>query len=78
MNATHRLNENVLTFLQFLAHPKGNDNKYISVAESLRQRIVDVKVKIERQLGILEALKARVRQQVIEIQRLEVVSFIEL
>ncbi|XP_062373179.1 fibrinogen alpha chain-like [Sardina pilchardus] len=55
-----------------LTSSSGNDNKYMSLAESLRQRIVEVKIKIDRQLNILEALKARVREQVIEMQRLEV------
>ncbi|KAG5260661.1 hypothetical protein AALO_G00295030 [Alosa alosa] len=55
-----------------LTTSSGDDNKYMSLAESLRKRIVEVKIKIERQLRILEALKTRVREQVIEMQRLEV------
>ncbi|XP_019898827.3 fibrinogen alpha chain [Esox lucius] len=55
-----------------LINTAGNDNKYYEVSESLRQRIVDIKIKIDRQLRILNALKARVRDQVIEMQRLEV------
>ncbi|XP_062373070.1 uncharacterized protein DDB_G0271670-like [Sardina pilchardus] len=55
-----------------LTTSSGDDNKYMSLAESLRQRIVDIKIKIERQLNILEAFKSRIRDQVIEMQRLEV------
>ncbi|KAK6291664.1 hypothetical protein J4Q44_G00374490 [Coregonus suidteri] len=50
----------------------GNDNSFYDLAERLRQRIVDIKIKIDRQLRILNALKTSIKDQVIEMQRLEV------
>ncbi|XP_051251163.1 fibrinogen alpha chain [Dicentrarchus labrax] len=50
----------------------GSDNSYYDLAQSLRQRITDMKIKIDRQLRILGALKDRVKDQVVEMQRLEV------
>ncbi|XP_042257686.1 fibrinogen alpha chain [Thunnus maccoyii] len=50
----------------------GNDNSYYDLAQNLRQRITDMKIKIDRQLRILSALKDRVKDQVIEMQRMEV------
>lgn len=52
--------------------PTGNDHSFYDLAERLRQRIVDIKIKIERQLRILNALKTSVKDQVIEMQRMEV------
>ncbi|KAG7461701.1 hypothetical protein MATL_G00193830 [Megalops atlanticus] len=49
----------------------GNDNKYVTLAEQLRQRIVSIKIKIDAQLRLLKAMKERVRLQVREMQRLE-------
>ncbi|XP_070785972.1 fibrinogen alpha chain-like [Enoplosus armatus] len=49
-----------------------NDNGYYNLAQSLRQKITDMKIKIDRQLRILAALKDRVKDQVVEMQRLEV------
>ncbi|KAM8747559.1 fibrinogen alpha chain-like isoform 1-T1 [Acanthopagrus schlegelii] len=50
----------------------GHDTNYYDLAQSLRQRITDMKIKIDRQLRILAALKDRVKDQVVEMQRLEV------
>ncbi|XP_023279906.1 fibrinogen alpha chain isoform X1 [Seriola lalandi dorsalis] len=50
----------------------GGDNSYYDLAQNLRQRITDLKIKIDRQLRILAALKDRVKDQVVEMQRLEV------
>lgn len=50
----------------------GYSNNYFDLAQSLRQRIVNMKIKIDRQLGVLAALKERVKDQVVEMQRLEV------
>ncbi|XP_072232892.1 fibrinogen alpha chain isoform X2 [Leuresthes tenuis] len=50
----------------------GHGNNYYDLAQSLRQRILDMKVKIDRQLRVLSALKDRVKDQVTEMQRLEV------
>lgn len=50
----------------------GNDNRYASLAEQLRQRIVELKIKIDRQLRVLEAVKAQIKTQFITVQRLEV------
>nr|XP_046174269.1 fibrinogen alpha chain-like [Oncorhynchus gorbuscha] len=50
----------------------GNDNSFYDLAERLRQRIVDIKIKIDRQLRILNALKTSIKDQVIEMQRMEV------
>ncbi|XP_032374918.1 fibrinogen alpha chain isoform X2 [Etheostoma spectabile] len=49
-----------------------NDNSYYNLAQTLRQRITDMKIKIDRQLRILGALKDRVKDQVVDMQRLEV------
>lgn len=50
----------------------GKDNNYYDLAQSLRQRITDMKIKIDRQMRILTAVKDRVKDQVTEMQRLEV------
>ncbi|XP_037614866.1 fibrinogen alpha chain-like isoform X1 [Sebastes umbrosus] len=50
----------------------GHDNTYYDLAQSLRQRITDMKIKIDRQLSALAALKERVKDQVVEMQRLEI------
>ncbi|XP_062311884.1 fibrinogen alpha chain [Osmerus eperlanus] len=50
----------------------GDDNNYYDVVERLRQRIVDLKIKIDRQLTLLNTLKSSVREQVVAMQRLEV------
>uniref|UniRef100_A0A3Q1C560 Fibrinogen C-terminal domain-containing protein n=1 Tax=Amphiprion ocellaris TaxID=80972 RepID=A0A3Q1C560_AMPOC len=50
----------------------GNNNNYYDLAQNLRQRITDMKIKIDRQIRILAALKDRVKDQVTEMQRLEV------
>ncbi|KAJ8403555.1 hypothetical protein AAFF_G00348810 [Aldrovandia affinis] len=55
-----------------LVTDSGNDNRYQTLAEQLRQRIVSIKVKIVAQLKLLQALKERVRDQVTEMKRLEV------
>ncbi|XP_036407145.1 fibrinogen alpha chain [Megalops cyprinoides] len=49
----------------------GNDDRYLTLAEQLRQRIVSIKIKIDTQLRLLQAMKERVRSQVREMQRLE-------
>ncbi|TNN33870.1 Fibrinogen alpha chain [Liparis tanakae] len=50
----------------------GNDNIYYDLAQNLRKRITDMKIRIDRQMGILRALKDRVKDQLVEMQRLEV------
>lgn len=50
----------------------GNDNNYYDLAQRLRQSITDMKIKIDRQLRILAVMKDRVKDQVTEMQRLEV------
>lgn len=55
-----------------LTSSAGNDNRYASLADQLRQRITDIKIKIDRQLRLLDALKSQVKDQVIVMQRLEV------
>ncbi|XP_030631846.1 fibrinogen alpha chain [Chanos chanos] len=50
----------------------GQDSSYLSVADQLRQRITEMKIKIDRQLKLLDALKNEVKKQVIAMQRLEV------
>ncbi|XP_043954612.1 fibrinogen alpha chain [Gambusia affinis] len=50
----------------------GNDNMYYNLAQTLRQRITEMKVRIDRQQKALAALKSRVKDQVVEMQRLEV------
>ncbi|XP_035281990.1 fibrinogen alpha chain [Anguilla anguilla] len=55
-----------------LVTDSGNDNKYMGLAEQLRTRIASIKVKIEAQLRLLQALKGRVLNQVKEMKRLEV------
>lgn len=55
-----------------LCPPSGDSNNYNGLANDLRQRIVSMKIKIDRQLGVLNALKDRVRDQVVDMKRLEV------
>ncbi|KAM9834434.1 fibrinogen alpha chain [Syngnathus typhle] len=50
----------------------GQDDRYYNLAQNLRQRISDMKVKIDRQLRVLAALRDRVTDQVADMQRLEV------
>ncbi|XP_028998792.1 fibrinogen alpha chain-like [Betta splendens] len=50
----------------------GNDNSYYDLAQNLRQSITNMKIKIDSQLRRLSLLKDRVKDQVVEIQRLEV------
>lgn len=50
----------------------GSNNNYYALAQNLRQNINDMKIKIDSQLKTLAALKDRVRDQVMEMQRLEV------
>uniref|UniRef100_A0A3Q1F3U9 Fibrinogen alpha chain n=1 Tax=Acanthochromis polyacanthus TaxID=80966 RepID=A0A3Q1F3U9_9TELE len=50
----------------------GNNNNYYGLALNLRQRITNMKIKIDTQIRLLAALKDRVKDQVIEMQRLEV------
>ncbi|KAJ8269527.1 hypothetical protein COCON_G00121340 [Conger conger] len=70
---TNQNTEQTYTFLRDkLVTDTGNDNKYMGLAEQLRQRIVSIKVKIVAQLKLLQALKGRIRDQVTEMKRLEV------
>ncbi|GAA6111863.1 fibrinogen alpha chain [Tachysurus ichikawai] len=55
-----------------LVSSTGNDNRYSSLAEQLRQRIVELKIKIDQQLRMLEDVKAQIKTQFLSIQRLEV------
>ncbi|XP_053471143.1 fibrinogen alpha chain isoform X4 [Ictalurus furcatus] len=65
--------KNTYSFLrERLVSSAGNDNRYTTLAEQLRQRIVELKIKIDRQLRVLEALKAQIKTQFIAVQRLEV------
>nr|XP_061810697.1 fibrinogen alpha chain-like [Nerophis lumbriciformis] len=50
----------------------GQDDRYYNLAQNLRQRITDMKVKIDRQLRVLAALRDRVTDQVADMQKLEV------
>ncbi|MBN3316220.1 FIBA protein, partial [Atractosteus spatula] len=50
----------------------GADNRFQNLADQLRQRIIDMKLKIDQQIRLLIALKSRVRDQVNEMQRIEV------
>ncbi|KAJ8382699.1 hypothetical protein SKAU_G00034770 [Synaphobranchus kaupii] len=71
--STDQVTKETYNFLRDrLVIDSGNDNKYMGLAEQLRQRIVSIKVKIETQLRLLQALKGRVRDQVTEMKRLEV------
>nr|XP_020477878.1 fibrinogen alpha chain [Monopterus albus] len=55
-----------------LTTDSGTDNTYYDLAQSLRQRITDMKIKIDRQLRFLATLKDQVKDQVVEMHRLEV------
>nr|XP_015801603.2 fibrinogen alpha chain [Nothobranchius furzeri] len=55
-----------------LTTDSGNNNNYYDLAQSLRQRITDMKIRIDNQMNTLAALKNRVKNQVTEMQRLEV------
>ncbi|XP_036413643.1 fibrinogen alpha chain [Colossoma macropomum] len=68
-----QVSKDTYTYLrERLLSSAGNDNRYVDLAEQLRQRIVEMKIKIDRQLRVLEALKSQVKNQVIAMQRLEV------
>uniref|UniRef100_A0A8C2EWJ3 Fibrinogen alpha chain n=1 Tax=Cyprinus carpio TaxID=7962 RepID=A0A8C2EWJ3_CYPCA len=68
-----QVSKNTYSYLrERLTSSAGNDNRYTTLAEQLRQRITDIKIKIDRQLRLLDALKSQVKDQVIVIQRLEV------
>ncbi|KAI4891320.1 hypothetical protein NFI96_033522, partial [Prochilodus magdalenae] len=68
-----QVSKDTYTYLrERLLSSSGSDNRYVDLAEQLRQRIVEMKIKIDRQLRVLEALKSQVRNQVIAMQRLEV------
>lgn len=59
-------------FLNTFTFLSGSDNRFATLAEQLRQRISEIKIKIDRQLRLLEALKSQVKDQVVAMQRLEV------
>ncbi|RVE60802.1 hypothetical protein OJAV_G00185030 [Oryzias javanicus] len=50
----------------------GYDNRYYELAQTLRQRITDIKIRIDKQMKVMSALKMQIRDQVTEMQRLEV------
>ncbi|KAM9717634.1 uncharacterized protein ACNS7B_021255 [Menidia menidia] len=71
--STDQVSKQTYSYLkEKLTIDSGNDNSYYDLAQNLRQRISDLKMKIDRQLKILGALKDRVRDQVTDMQRLEV------
>ncbi|XP_043104941.1 fibrinogen alpha chain-like isoform X2 [Puntigrus tetrazona] len=68
-----QVSKSTYTYLrERLTSSSGNDNRYATLAEQLRQRITDIKIKIDRQLRLLDALKSQVKDQVVVMQRLEV------
>ncbi|XP_039996714.1 fibrinogen alpha chain-like [Xiphias gladius] len=50
----------------------GGDNNYYSLAQGLREKIITMKIKIDRQLSVMATLKDRIKDQVVQMQRLEV------
>lgn len=60
------LNPNVFFF------SPGNDNLYYDLAQNLRQRITEMKVRIDTQQKTLAALRDRVKDQVAEMLKIEV------
>lgn len=52
--------------------PPGENDNYYNLAQNLRRSITDMKIKIDSQMRILAALKDRVKDQVSEMQKLEV------
>ena len=52
--------------------PPDYDNNYYDLAQTLRKRITEMKIKIDRQLRLLALLKENVKDQVTNMQRLEV------
>ncbi|KAM3857515.1 fibrinogen alpha chain-like [Diretmus argenteus] len=50
----------------------GHDTTYYGLAKNLRQRIVDLKIKIDKQLRVMASMKDQVKEQIIDMQRLEV------
>ncbi|XP_066517701.1 fibrinogen alpha chain [Hoplias malabaricus] len=68
-----QVSKDTYTYLrERLLSSAGGDNRFADLAEQLRQRIVEMKIKIDRQLRVLDALKSQVKKQVIDMQRLEV------
>ncbi|MBN3295452.1 fibrinogen alpha chain [Amia ocellicauda] len=71
--STDELTKTTYTFLRDrLVTDSGNDNRFMSLADQLRQRIISMKLKIDDQSSKLVALKRRVQEQVTEMHRLEV------
>ncbi|XP_046693013.1 fibrinogen alpha chain isoform X2 [Silurus meridionalis] len=71
--STDQESKNTYNYLrERLVSNAGNDNRFTSLAEQLRQRIVELKIKIDRQLRVLEAVKAQIKNQFLDVQRLEV------
>ncbi|KAJ8262441.1 hypothetical protein GJAV_G00166520 [Gymnothorax javanicus] len=71
--STDQVTKQTYDFLrEGLVTDTGNDNKYMTLAEQLRQRIVSIKIKIESQLRLLQALKGRTIDQVKDMKRMEV------
>ncbi|XP_028647207.2 LOW QUALITY PROTEIN: fibrinogen alpha chain [Erpetoichthys calabaricus] len=70
---TRQTTENVYGLIrEKLLLDTGNDDKYGKLADDLRRRIVDLRVKIINNLERLAALKNSIRQQVNEMNALEV------
>lgn len=58
--------------ITFVLSFSGSDSNYFDLAQTLRQSITEMKIKIDSQLRRLATLKDRVKDQVVEMQRLEV------
>ena len=50
----------------------GGDNSYYDLSQKLRQRIIDMKIKIDRQVALMTTMKEQIKAQVDEMQRMEV------
>uniref|UniRef100_A0A3B3ZQC6 Fibrinogen C-terminal domain-containing protein n=1 Tax=Periophthalmus magnuspinnatus TaxID=409849 RepID=A0A3B3ZQC6_9GOBI len=71
--STDQVTKQTFDFLrEKLIVSSGSDNNYLDMAQTLRQRITEMKIKIDQQLQVLAALKENVKDQVNDMLKLEV------
>ncbi|KAJ3585417.1 hypothetical protein NHX12_014136 [Muraenolepis orangiensis] len=72
-SSTDRISKQTYDYLRDrLTITAGGDNSYYETSQRLRQRIVDMKIKIDRQLKLMSTMKEQIKSQVAEMKRMEV------
>lgn len=72
-STTDRITKQTYDYLkEGLTSTSGGDSSYYDLSQKLRRRIVDMKIKIDRQLIRMSTMKDQIRAQVTDIQRMEV------